>query len=179
MKSSKKITSDLLPVRTARGLMRSRRRVPWIVGVLLLFPLLAGLTFLGAVAWWPYPADIGQPAQAATFLEDRDGVPLAALVAADGQWRIRLKDSDVSPHLLNAIVAVEDGRFYAHHGVDWKSAGMAAWEDVRGLRVRRGASTITMQLQRLREPRPRTFFNKFEQAVRAAQIEKQSGKREI
>ncbi|MDB5301684.1 MAG: Penicillin-binding protein, partial [Phycisphaerales bacterium] len=141
--------------------------------------LLAGLTFLSAVAWWPYPPGIGQPAQAATFLEDRDGVPLAALVAADGQWRIRLKDSDVSPHLLNAIVAVEDGRFYAHHGVDWKSAGMAAWEDVRGLRVRRGASTITMQLQRLREPRPRTFFNKFEQAVRAAQIEKESGKREI
>jgi penicillin-binding protein 1C len=131
------------------------------------------------VAWWTYPPGVDQPGPAATFLEDRDGVPLAALVAADGQWRVPLIHAQISPHLLDAIVAVEDSRFYAHRGVDWKSAAMAAWEDVRGMHVRRGASTITMQLQRLREPRRRSLFGKFEQAVRAEQIEKRAGKQEI
>jgi penicillin-binding protein 1C len=146
---------------------------------LLSVPFFAWLGFLAAVAWWPYPAGIGAPSAASTFIDDRNGIPLAAFVAGDGQWRIALREDQISPHLLNAIVAVEDSRFNAHHGVDWRSAAMAAWEDVRGMKIRRGASTLTMQVQRLRDPKPRTFFNKFEQAVRAAQIEKRLSKKQI
>lgn len=147
--------------------------------IVLSIPVLGALTFAGAVAWWPYPAGIDRAPASATFIDDRNGVPLAALVAADGQWRIPLTEAQISPHLLNAIVAVEDSRFFSHAGVDWRSALMAAWEDVRSLRIRRGGSTLTMQVQRLRDPRPRTFFNKFEQAVRAQQIEKTTAKADI
>ena len=129
--------------------------------------------------WWPYPVGIDQPPHCSTLLEDRTGVSLAALTSEDGQWHMPLADDQINPHLLEAMVAVEDSRFYEHGGVDWRSAAMAAWQDFRGLHIRRGASTITMQVQRLRFPKPRSFFNKFEQSVRAAQIEKHQTKRQI
>ncbi|HET6248718.1 MAG TPA: transglycosylase domain-containing protein [Tepidisphaeraceae bacterium] len=145
----------------------------------LAIPILACLGFLAAVRWWPYPAGIENAPAASTLIEDRNGVSLADLVAADQQWRIPLRQDQISPHLLDALVAVEDSRFYEHHGVDWRSAAMAAWLDVKSFHIRRGASTLTMQVQRLRDPRPRTFFNKFEQAVRAAQLEKQESKQQV
>jgi penicillin-binding protein 1C len=77
------------------------------------------------------------------------------------------------------MLAAEDARFYEHHGVDWKSACAALWQDATSLHFRRGGSTITMQLHRLRDPLPHSLFGKFEQAVRAAQIERREGKRQI
>ena len=53
--------------------------------------------------------------------------------------------SRISPHLQNAVIAAEDGRFYSHHGFDWKEIQIAASEDLEDGR-RRGASTITQQL---------------------------------
>jgi len=158
---------------------RLRRYAVRAAAALILPPLLAWAAFGCAVAWWPYPAGLDRTPAGATFILDRNGIPLAALAATDGQWRMPLRGEQISGHLLTAIVAVEDSRFYAHGGVDWKSAAMAAWQDARGLRIRRGASTIAMQVQRLREPRRRTFFNKFEQAVRAAQLEKRESKQPV
>ena len=156
-----------------------RRNIVRAGAIIVAIPIFAWLSFVCAVAWWPYPAGIDNAPTSATFIEDRNGVSLAALVAADDQWRIPLTHEQISPHLLDAIVAVEDSRFFEHHGVDWRSAAMAAWQDVKAFHIRRGASTLTMQVQRLRDPRPRTFFNKFEQAVRAAQIEKKQTKRQV
>ncbi len=47
-----------------------------------------------------------------------------------------------------AFIAVEDRRFYQHHGVDWRGIGRALWRDVSSLGVREGASTLTMQVVR-------------------------------
>src|SRR5207248_1276138 len=102
-----------------------------------------------------------------------------ASVAYDGQWRLPLSHNQINPDLLSAIVAIEDTRFYAHAGVDWRSVFGAAWEDARHLSIRRGASTISMQLVRLRDPRPRTFIAKIDQAMRAEQIERELAKRAI
>lgn len=159
---------------TARSMRRWIVRIACAGGLML---LAAWLAFRAVVAWWTYPAEF-TPADS-TRVEDHTGVQLAAFVAQDGQWRITLSEDQISPHLLNAIVAVEDARFYEHHGVDWKSAASAAWEDLIHLSARRGASTLTMQLQRLRDPQPRTLINKLEEAIRAEQIERQSSKRQI
>jgi monofunctional biosynthetic peptidoglycan transglycosylase len=52
----------------------------------------------------------------------------------------------ISPDLQHAVIAAEDGRFYEHHGIDWKAVQKVA-EDSRDTgRVTRGASTITQQL---------------------------------
>lgn len=165
-------TGEILRSRWAR---RIRRAV-----VAMLFAGLAPIViFHAAVRFSPYPAGISDPPPASTLLLDRSGAPLVALAARDGNWHTPLTESQISPHLMQAIVAVEDARFYQHGGVDWKSASGAAWENLRYAAVRRGASTITMQLQHLRDPRPRTFWNKFEQSVRADQIERRSSKRRI
>lgn len=51
----------------------------------------------------------------------------------------------ISPDLQHAVIAAEDGRFYQHHGFDWKQIQIAAKEDREGVRLR-GASTLTQQL---------------------------------
>src|SRR3954447_9815509 len=125
-----------------------RRRIILVMIPLLVAPIVA---FRAAVMWMPYaPPDHAPPAS--TLLLDRHGQPLFASVAFDGQWRIPLRDDEINPDLANAIIAVEDARFYQHGGVDWRSMIGAAIEDVRHASIRRGASTLTMQLARLREP---------------------------
>jgi penicillin-binding protein 1C len=142
-------------------------------------PLGGWLGFRAAILWWPYPIGIDQTPADSSRIEDRNGVELAAFAAQDGQWRVSLGQEQISPHLMDAIVAVEDWRFFEHHGVDWKSVAGAAWQDVTHLSDRRGASTLTMQLQRLRDPQPHTLVNKIEQAIRAEQVESNSSKRQI
>jgi monofunctional biosynthetic peptidoglycan transglycosylase len=53
--------------------------------------------------------------------------------------------SEISPELQHAVIAAEDGRFYEHHGFDWKQIQIAAEDDMEGGRSR-GASTLTQQL---------------------------------
>ena len=161
--------------RSTRRCWRSARRV---IGGLLIVPLLPWLCFRAAVAWLSYPGDM-KDNRASVRVEDRNGVALAALVSDDGQWRMPLADSEISPHLLDAIVAVEDTRFYSHRGVDWKAMAGAAWEDIRHLRARRGASTISMQVQRLRSPGAHSFWTKLLQVIRAEQLERRQTKQEI
>lgn len=158
---------------------RPRRIVRFAVATTLALPLAAYLLFLAMVAWWPYPARIQMPAPPATWIADRNGIPLAAFVARDGQWRMPLSLEQITPHLINAIVATEDARFFEHAGVNWYAAAAAGWQDLKSLSLKRGASTITMQLHRLREPLRRDWLGKLEQAVRAAQIERRASKDQI
>ncbi|HEX4797290.1 MAG TPA: penicillin-binding protein 1C [Humisphaera sp.] len=135
--------------------------------------------FTIAAIFLPYPRSFETIAASSTILEDRAGEPIAMFAAPDGQWRIPLDENQISPHLLQAIVAVEDSHFREHVGVDWKSIIGAAFDDLHHLHIRRGGSTITMQLQHLRDPQPRTFFNKLMQTIRARQIEKRASKQQI
>jgi monofunctional biosynthetic peptidoglycan transglycosylase len=52
----------------------------------------------------------------------------------------------IAPELQHAVVAAEDGRFYDHHGIDWKAVRKVAEESRETGEVSRGASTITQQL---------------------------------
>lgn len=51
----------------------------------------------------------------------------------------------ISPNMQHALISAEDGRFYHHHGFDWKAIQLAAQEDMEGGRIR-GGSTLTQQL---------------------------------
>lgn len=137
------------------------------------------IAFHFAVAFWPYPPGLDRLPRESITISDTTGANLAEFVAPDGQWRTNLTEDQISPHLPKAIVAVEDARFFAHHGVDWKAATAALWQDLTSLRAKRGGSTITMQLQRLRQPAAHTFAGKLAQAVRAQQIEHVTSKQQI
>ena len=52
----------------------------------------------------------------------------------------------ISADLQHAVISAEDGRFYEHHGIDWKEVQHVIDQDLEDGRVGRGASTITQQL---------------------------------
>lgn len=85
----------------------------------------------------------------------------------------------VSPWALLATLAAEDRRFYEHHGVDPKAVARALWQDAAAGRVVSGGSTITQQLVRALEPRPRTLAGKVKEAWGALRLERRASKREI
>src|SRR6267378_4947975 len=82
--------------------------------------------------------------------------------------------------LINAVVAVEDAKFYQHHGYDLFGITRAALKNFAAGHVRQGASTITQQMARnsfsLKE---RTFRRKLLEIFLASRIEDQFGKQKI
>lgn len=96
-----------------------------------------------------------------------------------GDW---LALDDVSPALLQAVLASEDRRFHEHHGVDIRAVAAAAWQWAGG--SRRGASTLSMQLAgmldgELRARGTRSVAQKLRQAVQAWALERRWPKEEI
>jgi len=118
-------------------------------------------------------------------LLDRHGAPLAELRVDRSARRLDWVNlTDTSPALQEAIVAAEDKRFHSHGGIDWRALFSAAWDNLRRERAR-GASTISMQLAGLLDPRlkpsheGRTLVQKWRQAAAAREIEARWTKAEI
>jgi len=86
----------------------------------------------------------------------------------------------VSRHLVHAVLAAEDQKFFGHEGVDWDAVEKAVEEDRRGLRFGRGGSTITQQLAKnLFFTTNRSFVRKAREVVVARWLEEDLGKRRI
>lgn len=80
-----------------------------------------------------------------TQLVSADGVVLSRYYSKENRVNVRL--NEVSPWVVNALIATEDVRFYGHSGVDPKSFFSILFSIIKGEEVR-GGSTITMQLSR-------------------------------
>ena len=76
---------------------------------------------------------------------DRDGATLGRL---DYVRRVNVPLDRVPRHVRAAFIAIEDRRFFYHHGVDWRSAGRALVRNVSTAAMSEGFSTITMQVVR-------------------------------
>src|SRR5689334_10289962 len=87
--------------------------------------------------------------------------------------------ADIAPAMILATLAAEDRRFFDHHGVDFRAIGRALWQDARQGRVVSGGSTVTQQLVRLLEPRPKTWSGKAREALRALWLERHTDKEQI
>ncbi len=142
-------------------------------GLLLLLPLaLAGLDRA-------LPPDLARLERMGTEVVDRAGRTVALLPAVGGVWRFRVAAGEVAPVLLETLVATEDRYFWWHPGVNPLALARALVQDLRAGRVVSGGSTITMQVARLLEPRPRTIRSKLVEVARAMQLEARFSKREI
>ena len=100
-----------------------------------------------------------------------DGTPAHVFLAEDDRWRVAVDVDDVDPDYVDALIRLEDKRFFGHVGVDPIAIGRAAVLNARRGRVVSGGSTLTMQLVRMVEPRPRSLRSKLVEAWRAVQIE--------
>ena len=125
------------------------------------------------------PPPLGPIAVSTTVL-DRDGRLLRAYTTEDGRWRLPATRDSVDPRFLAMLYAYEDKRFLSHRGVDPMAVGRAARQLAGNGRIVSGASTLTMQVARLLEPRvERSWIAKLHQAYRALQLEYALGKDEI
>ena len=108
----------------------------------------------------------------------RDGTLLTRIFVEN---REVISIADAPEHLLQAIIATEDARFYRHFGLDPIGIGRALLEALRRRRFVEGASTITQQLARnlYDLPMERTLRRKLREAYLAILLERQYTKQEI
>jgi len=115
------------------------------------------------------------------------GVGNTIVYGADGKAWFSLDEhrrdvplAEVAPSLREAVIAVEDHRFYRHGGIDPIGFGRAAWLNIRRGAITQGGSTITQQLARtVFLSNQRTLGRKGKEAILAGLIEQQLTKDQI
>jgi penicillin-binding protein 1A len=103
---------------------------------------------------------------------DASGEPIGTLTS--DQNKILLTSGQISPNIKNAVVSIEDSRFYEHNGVDFQGIARALVKDVLSQSAQQGASTITEQFVKnaLEAEGSRTVFEKFREAALAYRLER-------
>lgn len=156
--------------RTALPLDAGGRRWAWVVLVFLLAVFTLDQIF---------PPPLARVRDVSPVVVDRNGEWLMAFTTRGGNWRLEARLNEIDPEFQRRLVAIEDERFWFHPGFDPIALTRATVSYARSGRVTQGGSTLTMQLARLLEPRPRTIQSKLIEILRAMQIEARMSKREI
>lgn len=142
----------------------------------VLWGVLGGIFTLSMLDWaFPFRPQVPYSTQ----ILAADGTILHAFLSKDDKWRLYTEVWEITPLLQKTLIQKEDRFFYWHPGVNPLALGRAALRNLLTGRRTSGASTITMQVVRLLEPRKRTYGNKLLEAVRAMQLELHYSKEEI
>jgi penicillin-binding protein 1C len=143
--------------------------------VLLISAAITVLLFFTFDKVFPLPDNV----EYSTIITDKNGDIIHAFLTTDDKWRMKTSLDEISPLLRQTIIQKEDKYFYYHVGINPFAIARAAISNILHLRRTSGASTITMQVARALEKRPRTYTNKIIEIFRAWQIEKKYNKDEI
>ncbi len=110
---------------------------------------------------------------------DASGEPIGTLTS--NQNKILLTSGQISPNIKNAVVSIEDARFYEHSGVDFQGIGRALVKDILSQSAAQGGSTITEQFVKnaLEAEGRRTILQKFREAALAYRLERHWSKDKI
>src|SRR5215217_1552849 len=114
-----------------------------------------------------------------SMLQDRNGKSLGMLTG--NQKRIFLRSDEIAPVMKQAIIAIEDRRFYTNAGIDLRGIARALYADIRAQKAVQGGSTITMQFVKnsLAAQGERTVLQKLREAALAYQITRKWSKERI
>ena len=162
-----------------------RHRRLFVAGLLAISVVLSGA--VASVAWLFTAVAAGLPdndelrrvgvMSRSTTLYDSDDQPAFTIYK---EQRIEIPLSKVSPNLVNALVAIEDQRFFEHGGIDVIRVGGAAWRNLMDGWGTQGGSTLTQQLARQGFlTREKTIRRKLKEVVVAARLEREFSKDEI
>lgn len=149
-------------------------------GLLVVVSLVMGIYMLTLTDDLPPTRQLENPEfQLATIAYTSDGKELQRYAFQNRSW---VTYDEISPHVLNGLLATEDHRFYDHWGIDTQGIFAAAFESVTRFNLR-GASTITQQLARNlyneQIGREVTVERKLKEMVTAVRLERRYTKREI
>lgn len=165
------------------ALTSGRRRPRWVRRSLFISLGLFTIAFISLAAWAfdfnrrdPFPTRKLEVWPQSPRVIDRNGETMLEIVGRDDQWRRPVALDAISPWLVQATLAIEDERFYRHPGVDPIAVARAAMQNLRAGGVVSGASTLSMQVCRMLEPRSRTWGAKLHESMRALQLERLMGK---
>ena len=183
--------------RMNRRRRRSRKKSNWLATARNVFLVLCAVAILGVVTLFASVANTyAAVAEDMPQLDDYSSTELAqtsVVYDANGnvvdelygvQNRYVVGLDGIDPTLHEAVIAIEDHRFYEHRGLDFEAIGRAAVENIQSLSIKEGGSTITQQLikntyiaqeQRLIP----SFERKFAEASLAWQYEEEHSKEEI
>jgi penicillin-binding protein 1C len=126
------------------------------------------------------PVPLGADLTYSTLVVDREGRLLRPYTTDQGRWRLPATRQDVDPRFFTLLFSYEDKRFLSHHGIDPLALGRAFGQLLRNGHIISGASTLSMQVARLLEPRTeRSLSAKLRQMVRAIEIEQKLSKDQI
>jgi penicillin-binding protein 1A len=177
---------------TYRQRKERKRRNKGGVGkkILLAFGVLVTIILIGTGSVLGYIASIAATAPDINDLKPIDKGAISEVFAADGsrlgyvqssEIRTPISWNDMPVALRQATVAIEDKRFYEHHGVDYEGVIRAGWKNITSGKTVQGGSTITQQLVRalyIKDPK-RDFKRKIREAKMASELEQQHNKRWI
>ncbi len=171
------------PAPASNGRRRRIRKLRLLALLLILFLLgLASFTFglITAVASQiPNcdPTRVQHEVDGHIYAND-DHTILATLRGSES--RILVKTNEIAPIMQQAIVAIEDKRFYQHRGVDVRGIARAIWADISSKKVVQGGSTITQQfVKNSCVTTKRTISRKLKEAALAWQLEQRWSKDRI
>jgi penicillin-binding protein 1A len=113
-----------------------------------------------------------------SVVQRRDGSTLAYLHADENRQTIKL--SQIPDAVVNAVIGIEDDRFWEHHGIDLRGTFRALATNVSSGEVRQGGSTITQQLVKNSLLTPeKTVNRKVREALLAWRVEDHTSKKDI
>ena len=117
-----------------------------------------------------------------SLIYDTNGNVVDQLYGVQNRFVVPLEEVD--PTLRQAIISIEDHRYYQHRGLDFEAIGRAAVENVKSLSIQEGGSTLTQQLIKntyiaQQERQVASFERKFVEGSLAWQYEKEHPKDEI
>src|SRR5215216_8125546 len=117
--------------------------------------------------------------EANTKIYDSTGKRVLAVLRGN-ENRVLVDYGDIAPVMKQAIVAIEDRRYFEHRGVDLRAIGRAVWADIGKKSVVQGGSTITQQFIKNTYVRnQRSIARKLREAALAWQLEQQWSKKRI
>ena len=153
-----------------------------ILGIVILFAAFS-YTYKALAQNMPQLDDYASTELAQTsVVYDANGNVVDQLYGVQNRFVVSLDNID--PTLQDAVIAIEDHRFYEHRGLDFEAIARAALEDLRTLSIQEGGSTITQQLIKntyiaQRQRMIPSFQRKFAEASLAWQYEEEHSKKEI
>jgi len=155
-----------------------RRLVGWGAAGVLLLAMILGVTVFMAERSLPSFEELKETAAGQTIVvRARDGSELLTLGPSPGSW---LRSNEIPRVMKDAMVSVEDRRFYSHFGVDPLGLARALWVSATGDKRIAATSTITQQLARnVFLNNSRTFGRKAREAVLAMALEAKFSKEQI
>jgi penicillin-binding protein 1A len=158
--------------------------ITWLVIIcpVLLFFLVVMLTSMGTFGELPEVEELQNPKNnLASIVYSSDGNVLGKFYKEN---RVNVKYSEISPNLVNALIATEDARFMEHSGVDLKALFRSVTGVLTGRTSAGGGSTLTQQLAKMQFPREnlskfQLVFRKVKEWIIAVRLEKLYTKQEI